>query len=74
MRWRRLRRYLLEGIVIAANVDLLMLLQGKPQISGFPGRTMVAPAVPLSLLRALFLDKLSEGGCKKWCGLHLPRW
>ena len=53
-----------------ATVHLLVLLRGKPQIPGFSDRTMAALSVTLSLLGALFLEQLLEGGCKKRSGLR----
>ena len=43
---------------------------GETQIPGFSDRTMAALSVTLSLLGALFLEQLLEGGCKKRSGLR----
>ena len=61
----RMRRFLVEGIAVVATAYLLALLWGKRQISSFRGRTMAALSVSLSLLGALFLEQLLDGGRKK---------
>ena len=67
----RMRRFLVEGIAVVATAYLLALLWGKPQISSFRGWTMAALSVSLSLLGALFLEQLLDGGCKKRSSVHL---
>ena len=59
------RGYLVEGIDVAVTLFPLVLLRGKPQIPGFSGRTMAVLSVSLSLLGALFLEQLLDGGRKK---------
>jgi hypothetical protein len=66
------RRYLVEGMAIAARVSSLVLLRGKPRYghSGSDDGGAFSVALPHG---GIVLEQLLDGGGRRWSGVHLPR-